>query len=102
MNSYAPPSGGAGNGQPSGVRAASWPGVGRSGGAVGVGGVTSGAADGRSAGTGVHGHEFGPTSTAAPRLSRSTSGTTSSARRKVRPRRRRDRGGGTGPRQGTG
>src|SRR5918994_7886978 len=102
MNWYAPPSRGAGSGRPSGERDASCPGVGRSGGDVGVGGVISGAAAGRSEATWVHGHVLGPTRTDAPRLSRTTSGTTRSARRRVRPRRRRGGGGGAGARQGSG
>src|SRR4051794_20112847 len=100
MNAYAPPSGGAGSGRPSGVRAASRPAVGRSGGVVSAGGGPGGAADGAASGTtGVHGHELGPRSTATPRLRRTRSGTTTSARSTVRARPR------TGPapseRQGT-
>src|SRR3954471_18044059 len=103
MKACAPPSGGAGSGRPSGVRASSRPTVGRFGSVISVGGVAEGTAGAAAPGsTGRHGQVLGPTRTAAPRLSRTTSGTTSSACSRVRPRRRRGAGGGAKDRQGTG
>src|SRR4051794_41284686 len=95
---YGPPSAGARSGAPSGDRATPAGGVGRSpSGPVAGGAPASTDGPGRSLTPGA-----GPTSSAAPYPTASTSTTASRARRRRRPRRCR-RGGSGGPaRQGTG